>query len=154
MDLKLDGAQVEALIREGLPAAGKSRIAVVRVAPGSARIRLPFRESMLRPGGVVSGPVLFGAADTAMFAAVLAHCGPELMALTADTQIRFLRAATPGDVVAESTIVKFGRRLVVLDTVIWTDDPARPAANASTPGSCSAAGACAAASARTASARW
>ena len=131
VDLKLDATQVQELIRAGLPAAGKSRIAVEEIAPGRARIRLPYRESMLRPGGVISGPVLFGAADTAMFAAVLAHCGLELTSVTTDTQIRFLRGAPPGDVVAESTVVRLGRRLIVMDTAIWTDDAQRPAARAS-----------------------
>ena len=66
---------------------------------GYARTRTPLdRASMLRPGGVLSGPTLFEAADLAMYAVVLGHIGPQLMAVTSDLSIRYLRKAAPADV--------------------------------------------------------
>lgn len=125
MDLKLDAAAVEALIRGGL--AGAASVAVESVAPGRARIRIPYAESMLRPGQRVSGPVLFAAADTAMYAVVLAHIGPQLMAVTSDMNLHFLRGAQPGDVVAEARLVKLGRRLAVIDVQVYTGAATEPA---------------------------
>ncbi len=127
----LDAAAVQALIHDGLPAAVGAAVAVEAVEAGLARVRMPFAESMLRPGRVISGPTLFAAADTAMYAAVLGHCGPELMAVTTDTSIRFLRGAPPGDVWAEARLRKLGRRLVVCEVSLWIDDPDRPVALAS-----------------------
>ena len=130
MQPQLNSTQVQALIREGLPAANHGAMLVEVIEAGMARIRLPYRDSFLRPGGVISGPTLFAAADTAMYAAVLGHVGSELMALTADTNLRFLRPATAGDVLAEAKILKLGRRLVVMEVWIWTESRERAAAHA------------------------
>ena len=63
LTLKLTAQSVEDLIRAGLPVAAEAGVRVESVAPGSARIRLPFHPGMLRPGGVISGPTLFTAAQ-------------------------------------------------------------------------------------------
>lgn len=115
MDLKLDAAAVQALIREGLVAAGRGGLVVEEVRGNYARICLPYDDAMLRPGNVLSGPTLFTAADSAMYALVLAHLGPELMAVTSDMNLRFLAKATPGDVIGEATFLKLGRRLAVME---------------------------------------
>ena len=83
-----------------------------------------------RPGGVISGPTLFAAADTAMYALVLSHLGPELMAVTANFNMNFLNKAVPGDVVADARLLKLGRRLVVMEVDLRTSaDPQRLAAH-------------------------
>ena len=120
MDLKLDAAAVEALIRDGLVAAGRGGMAIEELRSGYARIRLPFSPLMIRPGNVISGPTLFTAADTAMYALVLSHLGPELMAVTSDMNLRFLTKAAPGDVIGEATFLKLGRRLAVMDAKMST----------------------------------
>lgn len=112
--LKLTAEEVEALIRAGLPAAMEGAIAVEAAEPGYARIRIPFRPTMLRPGNRISGPALFAAADTAMYAAVLAHLGPAVMAVTSDLNMHFLRAAAPRDLIAEARLLRLGRRSAVL----------------------------------------
>jgi uncharacterized protein (TIGR00369 family) len=127
VELKLDAVQTEALIRGGLPTA--AAVIVEAVEPGMARVRLPYSERMLRPGGVISGPTLFAAADTAMYALVLSHVGPQLMAVTASFNMHFLNKAAPGDVRAQAQLLKLGRRLVVMEVRLWTgDDPQRIAA--------------------------
>jgi uncharacterized protein (TIGR00369 family) len=123
VELKLDAAQTEALIRGGLPTA--AAVSVEAVGPGMARVRLPYSERMLRPGGVISGPTLFAAADTAMYALVLSHVGPQLMAVTANFSMNFLNKAAPGDVRAQAQLLKLGRRLVVMDVRLWTGDDAQ-----------------------------
>ena len=126
MELKFDAAGVQALIRGGLRVADKGGLIVEEVRQGYARIRLPFRDSMLRPGNVVSGPALFTAADSAMYALVLSHLGPTLMAVTANMNLTFLNKALPGDVVGEAHLLKLGRRLVVMNVDLSTSaDPGR-----------------------------
>lgn len=122
MDLKLDAAAIEALIRGGLPSAEAMGVSVEAVGPGWARIRYPFDTSMLRPGNVISGPTLMAAADTAMYACVLAHLGAELMAVTTDMTMHFLSKTPRGDVIATARILKLGRRLVVLDCAVGGAD--------------------------------
>lgn len=118
MELKLGAAQTQALIRGGLPAA--AGVNIEHVEPGYARVRLAYSERMLRPGGVISGPTLFAAADTAMYALVLSHLGPELMAVTSSFNMNFLNKAAPGDVIAEARLLKLGRRLVVMEVNLRT----------------------------------
>lgn len=129
MDLKLDAKQVETLIRGGLKAAHVGGLSVEEVRAGYARIRLPFDDQMLRPGNVISGPTLFTAADSAMYALVLAHLGPQLMAVTANLNINFLNKAKPGDVTAEARLLKLGRRLAVMEVSLTTGGDPRVVAH-------------------------
>lgn len=116
--LRLAAAQVEAAIRGGLPSAGAFSVEEVR--PGYARVRLRFSPLMLRPGNLVSGPALFTAADCAMYALVLAHLGPVLMAVTANMNLNFLAAAPAGDIVAECKLLRLGMRLAVMEVSLYT----------------------------------
>lgn len=120
MDLKLDAAAVEALIRGGLVAAGRGGLRVDELRAGYARVCLPFDAAMLRPGEVISGPTLFTAADSAMYALVLGHVGAQLMAVTSDISIRFLAKARPGDVIGEASFLKLGRRLAAMEVRLST----------------------------------
>src|SRR3546814_16507443 len=84
---------------------------VEELRSGYARIRLPFNAMMIRPGNVISGPALFTAADSAMYALVPGHLGAQLMAVTSDMNLRFLTKDLPGDVIGEATFLKLGRRI-------------------------------------------
>ncbi|SEQ32184.1 uncharacterized domain 1-containing protein [Solimonas aquatica] len=131
MALMLDESAVQALIRGGLPVAERIGLLVEAVREHYARVRLPFDASMLRPGGVLSGPVQFTAVDAAMYALVLSHLGPELMAVTSDVNIRFLAKAAPGDVLAEAELLKLGRRQLVMQVRVTSSaDPSRVVAQA------------------------
>jgi uncharacterized protein (TIGR00369 family) len=119
LELKLSAQQVEDLIQLGF-AAKRKFLVVEEARPGYVRVRIPYRESMLRPGGVLSGPALFAAADTGMYALVLSHVGPELMAVTANFNMNFLNKARPGDVIAECRMLKLGRRLAVMEAALYS----------------------------------
>lgn len=119
LTLKLTGAQLEELIQRGFAAKTKF-LHVEELRPGYARVRLPFRPSMLRPGGVLSGPALFTAADTAMYVLVMGHVGPELMAVTSDMNLHFLSKARQGDIIAEARLLKLGRSLVVMEVGLFS----------------------------------
>ncbi|MDD9875916.1 MAG: PaaI family thioesterase [Magnetovibrio sp.] len=97
---------------------------------GAARVRLPFDETMLRPGGTISGPMMFALADVAMYAAILGADGAMRMAVTSNLNINFLRRPKPGDLVAEAKMLKLGRRLAVIDVSVYSDGQDDPVAQA------------------------
>lgn len=127
---KLDAAGVNALLETAFPGIAAGGPQVTEVTPGRVRVVRPYGEGLLRPGGVISGPTLMSLADTAAYALVLAHVGDQLMAVTSQLNISFLRGAAPGDLTAEAEMLRLGRRLAVCDVRIWTEGPDRLAAQA------------------------
>ena len=117
-ELKLTAAQIEAIFQQHF--GNGSGLKVEEVREGYARLRLPFHKWMLRPGNVVSGPALFTAADAAMYALVMAHLGPVVMAVTTNMNLHFLTAAPAGDVVAECKLLRMGTRLAVMEVSLFT----------------------------------
>lgn len=118
--LQLTAAEVETVIKGGLPSATQGGFHVEEVRMGYARIRLPYGPWMLRPGNLVSGPALFTAADAAMYALVMAHIGPVVMSVTANMNLHFLSAAPVGDIVAEAKLLRLGLRLAVMEVSLFT----------------------------------
>lgn len=103
---------------------------VMSLAPGRISVMQPYAPGMLRPGELIAGPVMMSLADTAAYMLILAHVGPELMAVTTALNINFLRGAKKGDVHADARLMTLGRRSAVCDVRIWTESPERPAAQA------------------------
>ena len=128
---KLDADGVNALLQRAFPGPDQVRTAVVTaVEPGRLRMTAPYREGLLRPGGVIAGPALMSLADSAAYALVLAHIGDQLMAVTSQLNMSFLRGAQPGDLHAEGELLRLGRRLAICDIRLWTEAPDRLAAQA------------------------
>lgn len=128
--LQLDAKGVDALLETAFPGFHAGGLEVVEVRPGRVRVRRAYGEGLLRPGGVISGPTLMSLADTAAYALVLAHVGDQLMAVTSQLNISFLRGAKPGDLFAEAELLRLGRRLAICDVRLWTETPDRLAAQA------------------------
>jgi uncharacterized protein (TIGR00369 family) len=127
----LDADGVNALLRRAFPRAPDQGFPqVTAVAPGRVRMVSPYREDMLRPGGVIAGPTLMSLADTAAYALVLAHVGDQLMAVTSQLNMSFLRGAQPAELHADAELLRLGRRLAICDVRIWTEGPDRLAAQA------------------------
>ena len=70
------------VLREGMPSAVAVPFEVLTLERGRAVIRRVATSDDVRPGGTVAGPVLFGLADLAMYAAVLSAVGKVPMAVT------------------------------------------------------------------------
>jgi len=127
----LDAAGVNALLQKAFPDARPDAFpTVLEVAPGRVKVMAAYREGLLRPGGVISGPTLMSLSDTAAYALVLAHIGDQLMAVTSSLTMNFLRGAKPGDLYAEAEMLRLGRRIAVCDVRLWTEGPDRLAAQA------------------------
>lgn len=101
---------------------GTENMQVCELGPGMARLQLAYAKQQLRPGGTLSGPTMMGLADAAMYAALLAELGPELLAVTTDFTIHFLNKPPPRDLQATARIIKAGRALVVLTVEISSED--------------------------------
>lgn len=119
LELKLGGTQIEDLIQRGF-ASQQKLFTIESLQPGTLRLRMPFQPRMLRPGNVLSGPALFTAADIAMYALIMAHAGPVLMAVTANMNLNFLNKAAPGDIIAEARLLKLGRKLAVMEVSLYS----------------------------------
>jgi acyl-coenzyme A thioesterase PaaI-like protein len=68
MTARINIADLDEIIRADLPWAYEIGMHADAIDAGRAVLRLPFRTSMLRPGGVVSGPTITALADACMFA--------------------------------------------------------------------------------------
>ena len=117
----LTAKQVETLIRGGLPAAAEQGVVVESVGENRARVRYRFTESMIRPGGTVSGPTLMSLADAAMYAAILANLDGQEMAVTQNLNINFLSKPGQADLIGDAEILRLGRRSAMLEVRLYSD---------------------------------
>ncbi len=85
-----------------------------------ARLRLEVDQTHLRPGGTISGPAMMLLADTAVYAAILTNLN-----------INFLRKPEPNlDLIGESWLMKVGKRLIVGEVIIYSENDPEPVAHA------------------------
>jgi len=121
---RMTAAELDAFLHREFPQVDGQGYRVEEMRDRFARLRLPFHEGHLRPGGTVSGPTLMSLADTAMYVVVLAMIGEVPLAVTTSLNINFMRRPGPVDVIADARILKLGRRLAVGDVALYSDgDP-------------------------------
>lgn len=123
LPLRMHADELAAFLDQAFPAAARPAFGdIVLVASGHVRLRLAPTPDMVRPGNIVSGPVLMGLVDVAAYALVLAHVGPVAMAVTTTLTMNFLRACRCEPVVADARLLKLGRRLALVDVRLWQAD--------------------------------
>jgi uncharacterized protein (TIGR00369 family) len=129
--LRMDPAALNAFLARAFPEADPTAMPRVTAA-GAGRVELVQATASrnLRPGGVISGPTLMAMADTAAYTLILAHIGEVAMAVTTSLTIHFLRPCAPGDLHAEATMLRLGRRIGTCDVLMWTEGRDRAAAKA------------------------
>jgi len=116
--------EFKAVMQESLPFAVMMGAEVVELTEGKSVFRLPYRADWLRPGGTISGPMLMGLADLAMYAVVMSAVGRIELAVTTNLNINFLRKPAPVDVIAEARMLKLGKRLAVGEVHLFSEgDP-------------------------------
>ncbi len=93
------------------------------------RIRQAYRAAFVRPGGTISGPTMMALADFAMYVAVLASIGPVPLAVTTNFNINFLRRPAQRDLIAETKLMKLGKRLAVGEVAICSEGHEDPVAH-------------------------
>ena len=113
--------EIELLTLESLPFAVDYGFKVDSLGSGTSTVRALYQESFLRPGGTISGPVIMGLADYALFVAILTKIGLVELAVTTNLNINFLRRPEPGDLLAVANVIKIGKRIAVGQVEVYVD---------------------------------
>jgi len=119
--IHLDPRALEEFLHQEFPQMNERRYRVEELRERFVRVRMPFDEMHLRPGGTISGPSLMSLADTAMYLAILAMIGRVPLAVTTNLNINFMRRPKPVDVLADARVLKLGKRLAVGDVALYSD---------------------------------
>jgi uncharacterized protein (TIGR00369 family) len=127
---KITKAEFDHIIKTELPWANDIGMVTEEIGAGTAILRLPFNENMLRPGGTVSGPTMMALADACMYAVILSAIGQVKLAVTTSFNINFLHRPAPGDLLCEGRILKLGKRLAVMDVTLHSEGHNEPVAHA------------------------
>jgi uncharacterized protein (TIGR00369 family) len=122
-------ADIERFVAEQFPQAAGFGV-IEDVTDQTLRLRVPYRDAYLRPGGTLSGPTLMTAADTAVYFLLLANLGPVALAVTTSLDIHFLRRPAARDLLADARLLKLGKRLAVGDVLLRIDGEPEPVAQA------------------------
>ena len=123
-------AEVDAFVARVFPAMD-GRCTCSELGPDVAVARWHYDDSMLRPGGLISGPTQFATADLALWYLSFAVVGLKAMAVTADVQITFLRPASGGDLIARAELLRAGSSRISGRVTLWVDGkPDRPVSQA------------------------
>lgn len=127
----LTADEVAAFVDEVFPQQ-KGVFEVLEIGPMRAVVRHKVGDEHLRPGGTVSGPTMFTAADCAFYMAVLGMIGRQALTVTTNLNINFLRKPPVADLRAEARILKLGRLLATGDVTVWSEGLDAPVAHATT----------------------
>ncbi len=94
-------------------------------------VRYKIDESDLRPGGTVSGPVMFAVADLALYVAIMGEIGVVALAVTTNLNINFLnKPSADKDLIGECRLIKVGKSLIIGDVFIYSEGQEQPVAHA------------------------
>ena len=119
--VKITLAEFAEISDERLPFAALMGLQLDYIGADHVLMRAVYRDDFLRPGGTIAGPVMMGLADAAMYALVLSRIGPVELAVTTSLNINFLRKPAPGDVLANATGLKFGKRLAIGEISLFSE---------------------------------
>ena len=119
----MNAVEVTAFLAAEFPqiSQGEMAMQVEAVGPMTCRMRMPFHERYLRPGGTISGPSMFALADVSLYVAILAQIGPVALTVTTSLNINFLKKPGHRDMIADCLLLKLGRRLAVGEVTIRSD---------------------------------
>jgi acyl-coenzyme A thioesterase PaaI-like protein len=79
-------------------------------ASGECTVRVPHAVSLERPGGILSGITIMGAADVSMWLAIMTQRGTAEQWVTTDMKTSFLSSARGTDVLCSARVLKLGKR--------------------------------------------
>ena len=126
----LDVDAANRFITGAFPGARSEHPEVVALEPGFARLRLRADASHMRPGDMINGPTQMTLADTAAYVCVFTRAGIEPMAVTSSLDMHFLRPCIGPLVTVEARMLRFGRKLAVMDVRVFGEGHAEPSAAA------------------------
>jgi len=98
-----------------VPYVGLLGLEFVAAERGTATFALEAREELTRMGGILHGGAVVSLMDTAAACAVHTLLEPGGRTLTVDLTVHFLSPATSGRVEARATVLRRGRRVIILN---------------------------------------
>ncbi len=120
-------AEVAAFLAAEFP---QSLCVVEAVGARGATVSHRVGPAELRPGGTVSGPVLMGVADVALYVAILGEIGIVPLAVTTDLSIHFLRKPSADRrIIGVCRLIKVGRTLAVGEVTLYSEGLDEPVAH-------------------------
>jgi len=84
-------------------------------------LRLPFQHAFIQGAGVIAGGLMATLADEAMAHVVLANLNAGENTATIEMNIRYLKAIARGEMIAEATLIKKGKRVLTVKADILDD---------------------------------
>jgi acyl-coenzyme A thioesterase PaaI-like protein len=108
----------------------QSKCVVEAVGNDGATVSHHIGPDELRPGGTVSGPVLMGVADVALYVAILGKIGIVPLAVTTSLTINFLRKpSAEARIIGDCKLMKVGRTLAVGEVSLYSEGSSEPVAH-------------------------
>lgn len=106
------------------------RCDIVAVGNGGATVSRRIGDDELRPGGTVSGTVLMGIADEALYVALFGEIGIVPLAVTTSLTINFLRKPPASKIVTGlCKLMKVGKSLAVGEVFLYSEGLNEPVAH-------------------------
>ncbi len=132
----LSKIELTQLLERHLPEVDHRGEIVEEIGHDFLRIRLPVLDGYAShdlPAGsgqaVLSGPVMMGFSDTAMYACVHAFYGNEVFAVLVNLNISFFRVAGAGDLTAVARLLRKGKSIAFLEANLFSSGNAEPCAH-------------------------
>ena len=119
-DEKWDRDRILAYVAAHLPLAAHFGIEIISADAERSRVRLVGNAQIMRPGGLIAGPVLFAMADIATYVLTLASRQDD-DAVTSSLLMNFFRPALSPPLIAEAVPLRVGRSLITYDVRIWSE---------------------------------
>lgn len=130
-ELSLPGAQ--AILADNFAAWVQDLgLAVESVGSGSAVLRMPYSERLVRVGGTICGQALMSAADTAMVIALSGSFGGFKPVTTVSQNVTFMRPIAQQDALVEARVIRLGKSLAFGEITLRGANDGKPAAHATT----------------------
>jgi len=89
---------------------------------GYAKFTMPIRDEFMQGDGAMQGGLIVAMADEAMAHAIMTLLQPNENVVTVELKNNFIAPALRGTLVAEATIFKKGRSIVISDCLVTNDD--------------------------------
>jgi uncharacterized protein (TIGR00369 family) len=83
---------------------------VTACSADECELLVPFKPEFERPGGIVSGMTIMGAADVAMWLAIMTTRGTAEHWVTSDMKTAFLRPGAEESLLCKARVLRLGRR--------------------------------------------
>lgn len=126
--LQMTPGQLAALLARNLPQVDWHGEVIEQVEPGRVRMSMALSPGQISddlPRGsgqrVVSGPLMMGMAETAMYGAVFSAYGEDFAPVVLNFNMSFFRLAGTERLIVEATVLRKARKICFLDAKLFSE---------------------------------